>query len=89
MREIKEVQNIEEVLEMEKSAIKDATLQSIASTLGRIELISHQGLLGKYQTYELVEELRKREGVITHRAEPFANKKLDIEGPALVLIVID
>ncbi len=42
-----------------------------------------------FKTCELAEELRKREGVESHRAEPYEEKEYKVNGPALVLIVID
>lgn len=45
--------------------------------------------LKSFETRELVEELRKREGVAFEVAEPYEKKKVDIEGPAIMLIVID
>ena len=45
--------------------------------------------LKSFETRELVEELRKREGVAVEVAEPYEKKEIDIEGPAIMLIVID
>jgi hypothetical protein len=45
--------------------------------------------LSNFKTYELVEELKNREGVETHIAEPYANIKVEVDGPAIVLVVID
>lgn len=45
--------------------------------------------LKKYKTYELVEELAKREGVTEHWAEPYEDKEIKVNGPARVLVVID
>ncbi len=45
--------------------------------------------LKDFETCELVEELRKREGVESHRAAPYEEKEYSVNGPALVLIVID
>lgn len=42
-----------------------------------------------FKTYELVEELRKREGVEAHYAEPHEDLSVDVNGPAIVLVVID
>lgn len=41
------------------------------------------------KTCELVEELKKREGVEVHWAEPNEDFGLKINGPALVLVVTD
>lgn len=40
-------------------------------------------------TKELVEELRKRSGVDTKYAEPHQDKKIFVNGPAVILIVTD
>lgn len=45
--------------------------------------------LSSYKTCELVEELKTREGVETHWAEPYEDKNIQVNGPALVLVVID
>lgn len=45
--------------------------------------------LKSVKTAELVEELKKREGVRTKYAEPHTDKKISVNGPAEILIVID
>lgn len=40
-------------------------------------------------TAALVEELKMREGVETHIAEPYADLEVKINGPAIVIVVID
>lgn len=45
--------------------------------------------LNEYTTKELVEELKKREGVSVTVAEPYESKEIDVEGPAIVITVID
>lgn len=40
-------------------------------------------------TCDLVEELKNREGVKTEYAEPHEDKKIIVNGPAQILIVID
>jgi hypothetical protein len=40
-------------------------------------------------TKELVEELRQREGVESMVVDPHAEKEMKIEGPAIVITVID
>lgn len=45
--------------------------------------------LKSVKTVELVEELKKREGVRTEYAEPHTDKKISVNGPAEILIVID
>lgn len=41
------------------------------------------------KTCELVAELTKREGVETHTAEPYQDMTVSVNGPAVVLVVID
>lgn len=45
--------------------------------------------LSEVNTRDLVNELKKREGVQALIAEPYAPVKVDIEGPAIVLVVTD
>lgn len=45
--------------------------------------------LEKISTKTLVEELQKREGVTTTIAEPYKDAKVSVNGPAIVLTVID
>lgn len=45
--------------------------------------------LKEFKTCELVEELKKREGVEAHWAEPCEDFKITVNGPAVVLVVID
>ena len=40
-------------------------------------------------TCELVDELKKREGVIAHWAMPYETETVSINGPATVIIVVD
>lgn len=40
-------------------------------------------------TKELAEELRRREGVAATIAEPYEAKIVRIDGPAVVLVIID
>ncbi|WP_141639515.1 BC1881 family protein [Clostridium novyi] len=40
-------------------------------------------------TKDLVDELIKREGVKVTIAEPYENKDIKVNGPAIVLVVID
>ena len=41
------------------------------------------------ETRELVEELKKREGVEAHIAEPYEDLTVTVNGPAVVLVVTD
>lgn len=45
--------------------------------------------LRNYKTCELVEELKKREGVETHVAEPYEDVSVQVNGPAVVFVIID
>lgn len=45
--------------------------------------------LSEFKTCDLVDELRKREGVETHIAEPCQDVTVSVNGPAVVLVVID
>ena len=45
--------------------------------------------LSEFKTCELADELRKREGVETHIAEPYQDVTVSVNGPAVVLVVID
>ena len=45
--------------------------------------------LKEYSTEQLVEELRTREGVTEKIAKPYETLKTEVEGSAIVLIVID
>lgn len=45
--------------------------------------------LDLHKTCELVEELKKREGVETHIAEPYKDLTVTVNGPAVVLVVTD
>ena len=41
------------------------------------------------KTCELVSEIKNREGVETHVAEPYQDVTVSVNGPAVVLVVID
>lgn len=58
------------------------------TTLKQTE-IPGKRFLEDIKTCELVEELKKREGVETHWAEPFKEFELKINGPAAVFVVTD
>jgi len=45
--------------------------------------------LSEFKTCDLVDELRKREGVETHIVEPYQDVTVSVNGPAVVLVVID
>lgn len=46
-------------------------------------------MLGNYSTFELVKELKSREGVEIKIAEPYQDVQININGPAVILIVKD
>lgn len=45
--------------------------------------------LKEYLTKELLKELKQREGVRTEYAEPHQDKKISVNGPAEILIIVD
>ena len=45
--------------------------------------------LKKIKTRELVKELKNREGVTIEYAEPHQDKDILVNGPAIILIIID
>ena len=45
--------------------------------------------LSEVKTCDLVSEPRQREGVETHAAEPYQDVTVSVNGPAVVLVVID
>ena len=45
--------------------------------------------LSEVKTCDLVAELRQRAGVETHTAEPYQDVTVSVNGPAVVLVVID
>ena len=45
--------------------------------------------LSEFKTCDLVDEIRKCEGVETHIAEPYQDVTVSVNGPAVVLVVID
>ncbi|MCI9592263.1 MAG: BC1881 family protein [Lachnospiraceae bacterium] len=45
--------------------------------------------LSKVNTCDLVKELKSREGVSAITAEPYKETKISIDGPSVILIIID
>ena len=45
--------------------------------------------LSEFKTCEIVNELKTREGVTAHWAEPHSDKEVKVSGPARVLIITD
>lgn len=56
--------------------------------MSNIEKTKGSGL-ETFKTCELVEELKKREGVEEVWAEPHGNIEIPVNGPAIVLVVTD
>lgn len=46
-------------------------------------------MLKDISTRQLVEELKEREGVETHQAEPYEDLEVKVNGPAIVLVITD
>lgn len=72
---------------------REAT-EAVISALDPLEIISalrpvSREQLSEFKTCDLVDELRKREGVETHIAEPYQDVTVSVNGPAVVLVVID
>lgn len=67
-----------------KSVIRDA----FTLALSALRPVSREQL-SEFKTCDLVDELRKREGVETHIAEPYQDVTVSVNGPAVVLVVID
>ena len=68
--------------------------EAVISALDPLEIISalrpvSREQLSEFKTFDLVDELRKREGVETHIAEPYQDVTVSVNGPAVVLVVID
>ena len=63
-------------------------VEAIDMAISTLRPVSREQL-SEYKTCELVEELRKREGIETHIAEPYQDVAVSVNGPAVVLVVID
>lgn len=68
--------------------------EAVISALDPLEIISalrpvSREQLSEFKTCDLVDELRKREGVETHIAEPYQDVTVSVNGPAVELVVID
>ena len=66
----------------------DLTPEVAESVLTALRPVSREQL-SEFKTCVLVDELRKREGVETHIAEPYQDMTVPVNGPAVVLVVID
>lgn len=77
---------------LEESATKEEFMKLLELLAGENEFLKKSpkaNTLRNYKTCELVEELKTREGVETHWAEPYEDKNIQVNGPSLVLVVID
>ena len=64
--------------------------EAVISALDPLEIISalrpvSREQLSEFKTCDLVDELRKREGVETHIAEPYQDVTVSVNGPAVVI----
>ena len=66
----------------------ETTIEAIRTALAALRPVSLEQL-SEFKTCDLVDELRKREGVETHIAEPYQDVTVSVNGPAVVLVVID
>jgi hypothetical protein len=66
----------------------DLTDETVDTLLSALRPVSREQL-SEFKTCDLVDELRKREGVETHIAEPYQDVTVSVNGPAVVLVVID
>ena len=66
----------------------DLTDETVDTLLTALRPVSREQL-PEFKTCELVDELRKREGVETHIAGPYQDVTVSVNGPAIVLVVID
>jgi len=55
----------------------------------RKELTTIDNSLHNVPTCELVDELKRRDGIETTIAEPYQDISVQVNGPAIVLVVID
>ena len=63
-------------------------MEALKLALSALRPVSREQL-SEFKTCDLVDELRKREGVETHIAEPYQDVTVSVNGPAVVLVVID
>lgn len=75
------------------AVVRQSAEEYLKERIGRDFMIGTEKSKGSgleaFKTCELVEELRKREGVEEVWAEPREQKKFSVDGPAIVLIVTD
>ena len=75
-------------LENGKRSFRWYSKDAVGLALSALRPVSREQL-SEFKTCELVDELRKREGVETHIAEPYQDVEASVNGPAVVLVVID
>ncbi len=80
---IKSLQNI-----IEYWTYKPTEVEAAKMAIDALRPVSREQL-SEFKTCDLVDELRKREGVETHIAEPYQDVTVSVNGPAVVLVVID
>ena len=80
---IKSLQNI-----IEYWTYKPTEVEAAKMAIDALRPVSREQL-SEFKTCDLVDELRKREGVETHIAEPYQDVVVSVNGPAVVLAVID
>lgn len=84
------IKTFEEILQL--SPTLDETGSSVTEAmkvaLSSLRPVSREQL-SEFKTCALVDELRNREGVETHIAEPYQDVTVSVNGPAVVLVVID
>ena len=80
---IKSLQNI-----IEYWTYKPTEVEAAKMAIDALRPVSREQL-SEFKTCDLVDELRKREGVETHIAEPYQDVTVSVNGPAVVLEVID
>lgn len=66
----------------------DLTDETVDTLLTALRPVSREKL-SEFKTCDLVSELRKRDGVETHIAKPYQDVTVSVNGPAIVLVVID
>lgn len=86
------LKRFEEMYETETSywgkAHTETTIEATRLALSALRPVGREQL-SEFKTCELADELRKREGVETHIAEPYQDVTVSVNGPAVVLVVID
>ncbi|QQR04900.1 Lar-like restriction alleviation protein [Flavonifractor phage Chenonceau] len=81
--------NVNEIYEhIETETLSDWVNAWQEAALAALRPVSRKQL-SEFKTCDLVDELRKREGVETHIAEPYQDVVVSVNGPAVVLVVID